>query len=531
MSRMGRWALTLPFPTALVAVAAIFLWPGLVGPGYDAAIFTTIAFRIRAGDMPYRDVWEHKPPGIFLADASIQSLFPWLDPWTPVWLLSVVCAAALGLVVAVALRTNGHPKLAPWCGLATTATVAAFPISYGGGQSELVAAVPAAIAVVALSRRPGQALTFACGVLLGLAFSTSWHLTPALVVALALVLYGTDRWRRSFLLVSGISVVGAAIAAWLILGGAWSDAIDALVTFNLVYRAANLVDPIVKFSPSAAAAFLAVAALLGLIAMTRRPPRAIFVVAAAWVGLSIVMFAAEGRLGAHYLASIVIPLGILAGPGLALVAPRSSRGISTAGPLIAQLVLVSAVAVSGFSTVYWTQALGEIYVARASSLHEAANWLRSLDCAETLLVWGHAPEIYYVSGLRPASRYVSLPALMTEGWATADRVQDVANEINSLRPAAVIDASSWGGSLVTFPLLERGSFTTHDGRYVDNLDPIRDIVRARYVFSRDVAEWPTYVLADERTSLPATSNSTQQPILGSATCSGRRASPASGAER
>ena len=530
MSRMGRWALTLPLPTALVAVAAIFLWPGLVGPGYDAAIFTLIAFRIRSGDMPYRDVWEHKPPGIFLADASVQSLFPWLDPWTPVWLLSVVCAAALGLVVAVALRTNGHPKLAPWCGLATTATVAAFPISYGGGQSELVAAVPAAIAVVALSHRPGQALTFASGVLLGLACSTSWHLTPALVVAFALVLHGTDRWRRSFLLVSGVSAVGAAIAAWLILGGAWSDAIDALVSFNLVYRAVNLVDPIVKFSPSAAAAFLALAALLGLIAMTRRPPRAIFVVAAAWIGLSIVMFVAEGRLGAHYLASIAIPLGILAGPGLAMVAPRSSRGIS-AGPLIAQLLLVSAIAVSGISTVYWTRALGEIYVARASSLREAANWLRSLDCAETLLVWGHAPEIYYVSGLRPASRYVSLPALMTEGWATADRVEGVANEINSLRPAAVIDASSWGGSLVTFPLLQPGSFTAHDGRYVDKLDPIRDIVRARYVFTRDVAEWPTYVLAHERTSLPAISHSRICCWIESVTCSDGRALRASGSER
>jgi len=286
------------------------------------------------------------------------------------------------------------------------------------------------------------------------------------------------------------------MAAWLIVGGAWPDAVEALVNFNLVYREANLADPIVKLSPSAGAAFLAVAALLGLIAMTRRPPRALEVAAAAWVGLSVVMFAAEGRLGAHYLASIAAPLGILAGPGLALAAPRRSPGIATASRLGAQLLLASALAISAFITVYWTQALGDIYAARASGLREAADFVRGVDCTGALFVWGHAPEIYYLSGLRPASRYVSLPALMTEGWASTERVAGVVNELNSRRPAVVIDASSWGGALVTFTLLQPGSFSTHDGRYVDELDPIRDLVRAHYVFARDVGDWPAYSLAD-----------------------------------
>jgi hypothetical protein len=491
----------LRLPVGLIAVAAIFLWPGIVGPGFDAAVFTLIAFRIRAGDMPYRDVWDHKPPGIFLADASAQSLLPWLDPWTPVWLLSVLCAAALGLVVAFALRANGHPKLAPWCGFATTVTVAAVPISYGGGQTELVAAVPAAAAVVALWRRYSPAVTFGSGALIGLALSTSWHLAPAAAVALALVLQGTDRWRRVVLLALGTSAVGAAVAFWLIAGGAWSDALDALLTYNAAYRAANLLDPVIKLSPSAAAAFLAIAALLGLIAMTRRRPRALFVAAAAWIGLSVAMFAFEGRLGAHYLASIVVPLGLLAGPGLALVAPRKSSGVIAVGRVSAQLLLISAAAISGFFIVYWTQTLGEIYATRASSLRDAAGWLKTVDCSETLLVWGHAPEIYYMSGLRPASRYVYFLPLMTDGYVTADRVADVEKDLDSLRPAAIIDASSWGGAVVTYPLLGPGLTTVDEERYVDRLEPLRDRIRSQYVFARDFAGWPAYTL-EARDPLP-----------------------------
>ena len=118
-------------------------------------------------------------------------------------------------------------------------------------------------------------------------------------------------------------------------------------------------------------------------------------------------------------------------------------------------------------------------------------------------MWGHAPEMYYESGLRPASRWISLPGLMTDGYVTPEHVERVVNELNSLRPAAIIDASSWGGTLVTFPLLQSGSLSRPEGRYVDELDPVRNFVRAHYVFARDVAEWPAYSLDEETTGAEA----------------------------
>lgn len=494
--RLRRGALTLRQPLALIAVAAALLAPGAVGPGYDAAIFTTIAFRLRAGDVLYRDVWEHKPPGVFLADATVQSLFGWLDPWTPVWILSVICAATLGLVVTRALGANGYARIGLWCGLATTATAAAFPISYGGGQSELIAAVPAAIAVAVMARRPAVSVSFGAGILLGLAFATSWHLAPALAVAVGIALSGSDRWPRTIAVTAGIAAVGAATAIWLVAIGAWSEAFDALIVFNAIYRDANLLDPIVKLSPSAGATFLALAGGVGLVALRRRRDGVIFSAAAAWVLLAVVMFVAEGRLGAHYLASVVVPLGILAGPGLRLVAPRRAAGIVGAGIIAAQLALVLAFVVSAGLTVYWTRSLGDVYAQRSTSLREIASWLRTQRCTENLFVWGHAPEIYYASGLRPSSRYVSMPALMTEGWATPAHIQGVVDELNARRPTAVVEASSWGGALVTFALFGDGALPPNGGRYVDELDPIRDFVRERYTSAGGVGEWPAYSLAE-----------------------------------
>jgi hypothetical protein len=487
----------LRLPLALFAVAATLLAPGLVGAGYDASIFTTIAVRLRAGDALYRDVWEHKPPGVFLADATVQALFPWLDAWTPIWILSVLCAAVLGFVVASVLRAHGYPRLAPWCGVAATATAAAFPISYGGGQSELIAAVPAAIAFALMARRPRMIVTFLAGTLLGLAFATSWHLAPALAVVGGIALYERDRIRRSSFLALGVASIGALIATWLVLIGAWRDAIDALIVFNAIYRDANLVDPIVKLSPSGGAAFLALAGALGVIGAFRRNARLPFVASAAWLALAVVMFVIEGRLAGHYLASVVVPLGILAAAGLRLVAPRPSTRIRGVAIVTGQLGLVLAFAVSAGLTIYWTRSLGDVYAQRATSLRDITSWLRTQTCTDTLFVWGHAPDIYYASGLRPASRYVSIPALMTEGWATPENVKGVVDELSRLRPTAVIDATSWGGAPVTFPLFGDEVLPTSGGRYVDALDPIRDFVRTHYSAVGDVGEWPAYALAGD----------------------------------
>jgi hypothetical protein len=374
--------------------------------------------------------------------------------------------------------------------------VAAFPISYGGGQTELLASVPGSLAVVTLVLRRGRAVAFGCGILLGLAFGTSWQLAPALVVAYGVVSLGADRLRNALSLTAGIAVVGAAMVAWLVAGGAWADAVDALIVFNLIYRDANLADPIVKLNPSAGALFLAMAGALGALAILRSPRPTLFIASAAWVALSGAMFFAEGRLGAHYLASVVAPLGILAAPGLSLVAPRGSRGLAAIGRLSAQLALVLALVISAVVTVTFTRSLGDVYATRAKDLREVATWLRTSDCTPELFVWGHAPDVYYVSGLRPSSRYVSLPALMTEGWASAARAQAVVNELSARRPAVVIDASSWGGGLVTFPMLRPGALPPSQGRYIDTLDPVRDFVRSRYTFAREIGDWTAYSLSE-----------------------------------
>ena len=60
-------------PGSLVAASALLLSPGLIlGAPLDSAVFVLAGSRIRDGAMPYKDLWDHKPPGVYLVNALGQ---------------------------------------------------------------------------------------------------------------------------------------------------------------------------------------------------------------------------------------------------------------------------------------------------------------------------------------------------------------------------------------------------------------------------------------------------------------------------
>src|SRR3954449_2554783 len=70
--------------------------PFRVVPGRDSGVFLYVASTILGGGIPYRDVWDHKPPAIYYLDAL--GLLCGRSIWG-VWLIQVLCvcsAVALG---------------------------------------------------------------------------------------------------------------------------------------------------------------------------------------------------------------------------------------------------------------------------------------------------------------------------------------------------------------------------------------------------------------------------------------------------
>lgn len=90
--------------SALGTVVALFpLHPGnMTYPSRDSGVFLYVAWRLLMGDVPYRDVWDHKPPLIYFVDALGIALSP--DSLWGIWIVQGIFIFGTFLVLYKALE-------------------------------------------------------------------------------------------------------------------------------------------------------------------------------------------------------------------------------------------------------------------------------------------------------------------------------------------------------------------------------------------------------------------------------------------
>jgi hypothetical protein len=241
----ARWPLWL----ALVAVGGVFLLrlPGIVQPmGPDQGVYATIGWALQHDLALYRDLFEQKPPGIYLTyllgfvllGNRVSAIF-WID--------YVAGALTVLVVFDIGRRLVSLRFGALAAALVAIGTLPAARHGYGGFLERAVTetfitplAAAAAWAAVLGLRRSADGWAFAAGLLIGAAAvykQTALIYWPALTLWMWFV---TDTARA--LRFGGVALAGVAIApllafAWLwsqgVLGHAWI----ALVEFNLAYLA------------------------------------------------------------------------------------------------------------------------------------------------------------------------------------------------------------------------------------------------------------------------------------------------------
>src|SRR2546425_8570036 len=116
-------ALALPALTALVRTA-----PAGRVPSEDTGVFTYVARLFGDGGLPYRDAWDHKPPGVYLIDAVALAV---AGLWG-LWAAEVVALALAAIVSYRALANTGLGGAAALAG--TFAWLVALPrlfLEYG----------------------------------------------------------------------------------------------------------------------------------------------------------------------------------------------------------------------------------------------------------------------------------------------------------------------------------------------------------------------------------------------------------------
>jgi hypothetical protein len=411
--------------------------------GVDQGLFACFARWVPRGALPYRDLFDSKPP-LFLYWWAASSIVPgdvvraaWW--WEGIWL-----AATLGVAYLLGSRLRDR-----WVGLvaATLLFIGLWSPAWGDrgepfwsrGQAEEVLALPmlgsAWLAWRAIDRAP---LAFWSGVLVGVC---GLFKIPSMVIAIAWLVGwlttcpGREVARRVGLMAVGALAPWGLALAWFAAHGATASFIEGVFVYHR-YNAAFVAPPwggvLQQYAMTmlTQAPLLLVAAAIGVFRLARRRgPEAHW--AAAWIVATMAGVVAQRQLAGYQFMLAVPALAVVGALGVVDVA--RSLGDRDARTLAAAALGGLALFTANEGLAWWrtyspdaaclTGRISRPDYLRAiqpggfsmADEEEAARRVReSTAPGDGILVWGLSPGLYALADRHPVTRYPFHKILLTD---------------------------------------------------------------------------------------------------------------------
>lgn len=356
----------------LACAAFLVRIPSIAQPlGIDQSLWATAVLGMDHGQRLYADVWEQRPPGIYLSYWAAFKVFGW-TPAAIAWLDILASAITTLALYSLALTLAGRTAAAVTVAIFATMTVPAWMTGRGGFLERSVCEtfIMSSVAMAALCGARARATrstiaTFAMGLFLGAAvvYKPNAALYFPAIVGWSL-LQTTSGIPRSFLIAgAGAAVIPLLALLWLWRIDVLDEAKIAVIDFNRWYVSAGFDVPVYvrdfadrvflrfKTEPLWFAGIVAsLAALWQLI--RRRSLEPLPALALAWGAAAVVVIVVNGaRLFNTYFLQALAPLALAAGWWIATwwTATRPKRVAVSALLAVSAVVLVQ----RGYATRVW----------------------------------------------------------------------------------------------------------------------------------------------------------------------------------
>lgn len=383
----------------------------------DELFYFLVGQRMHEGLLPYVDVWDRKPFGLFLVYYAIAGISH------SVLAYQVTACLAAGLtasLIAAIVREFASWRGAVFAGLAYLLMLGPFEGATGQSPDFYNPLIAGAALLILRERGRRGGRTWLAMLLGGLAITIK---QTSVVEAVFLGLYALWAARRNLPLrrllwaALGFALVGAApslgIAAGYALAGHWPEFWQAMVTSNLVKgQSSGEVHRLLGIALAAAPVLLA--ALAGLLGPVERWARRFL---AGWSAAALLGFLAVPNFYVHYFLPALVPLAAASG----LLFARSRLRL----PLLVGLAL--------YSFLWHAPWRRDWALASARSMDEVASLVREhdggKDGAGGLLVFDGPAYLYALTG----ERFLS-PLIFPHHLNHA-----IENDVSHLRTGAEID--------------------------------------------------------------------------------------------
>lgn len=424
----------------------------------DEGVYATVAQGLLHGKIPYRDLFDNKPPLVYAWYAVSFSLFG-----ESVVAPRLVAAVFLSLT-SLALYQQARlvvPRTAAWIGAFLFALSTGLPWVALHANTEAYMVLPLVGSLMFFTiglKRGGHRWFFIAGLLAGLAIMTKQVAVWNLLALAGIAFYysrksGGAFWRTmapTGWLLAGSMVSLAIVALPFAMSGALDDFIYANLSYNWMYmgfltmaqRLANLGYGMLFFC--AIAAPFVVGALAGAFIILRRRAAGMGYIIVLWAIASAIGVASGGRFFPHYFLQLMPALAVLTG---IVLYERFGKGHGYALSRPTWMIGLVLVVVSvGFTAILYfvpTQAEEEV----ASSVYYQKEWEQSsLELGhyikgvtgpdDTIFNYGRESQVYFYADRQPAIPYFYDWVLQYD----AVPIETVVAQLEAAKPAYIVDS-------------------------------------------------------------------------------------------
>lgn len=487
----------------------------------DAGVFLYIARRIQAGDIPYRDIWDHKPPLIYYIDVVGLTLTDLGLPGISVLEFAALVAAAVVGGLAMARALGVLPAI-----FGSTAWIMTLPLLLSGGNLSEEFALPLQFVALALylsSQREAQRAWpwIAIGVAGGLALM----LKPTVLgIWAAIYLYEAGRaWRRRWWsraltpLVYGTLggvVVLLPVVAYFVLSGAGDALFDQLVRYNAEYSKATTAERIAALAYGlilTTRSTLLPIAIAGWGLALRRIVRGtgdvgaqpLLGVAVIALPIEFALASAPGRLYHQYFIACLPTLGLLAAITAYVLWPRvlltATRRQLVRQGLVGGFVVLAAIAF-GSAASSLAESRQQHGPDKEQLSRQAATTfvLEHTQSSDRVLFWGGEAGLNYTTARRSPTRFAYQYALYVRGYQDPSHVDEMLSDLVGDPPAMIVDASNDPAKILpSLNASERETWMPTNARYaaLPAIDRFFRWVEEHYVPDQEIGplRWRVYV--------------------------------------
>jgi multisubunit Na+/H+ antiporter MnhG subunit len=479
------------------------------GYGRDQGIYAVVARAVLDGQMPYRDAWDFKPPGVFLVYALARALFG--GDQIGIRVLEAIGLAATSLGLVRLADAYWRRPAAGWIGAASFVLIHAQLDFWHTAQPESFGGMLTVFALW-LAAQPRGSRTRLAWLGAGALFGAAGLLKPPLAgggVVLALALAWAERERGVRAAAAPMAIVAAggalpfvACLAWFWARGALSDLHETLFVFtphytalgwegaslpSMLWRATR--EWLIRYSMVTLVGMF----LVGAFGVEREERRGVALLAGV-TGVHLLGVALQGKFFPYHYGATWPVTALLAALGLHKLWERAAA--HGAGAALGYAVGLAAVVLSQAATkdvpddysdrcadrsaIALRAVTGRLDDADRARLDELAsvadvNAAANRAVAEVLrervpagrpvLVWGFEPVIYDLADRPSATRYLyNVPQRVA--WAAPAMRARLMDDLRARPPAAIV-------------VERRDVFPMVTGNVIDSADTIAEFGELR----------------------------------------------------